>query len=452
MCMTVSSANQTQLARVAIKKHLSAPGLFSRLRTAFSGIKQLQKSSRGRPPEFSLTDCLMSGLAMFSLKFVSLLQFDQESREETTAHNLHSLFGVTAVPSDTQMRERLDNVDPTELRPAFKQLFAALQRGKALEDYLFLGKYYLVSQDGTESFSSDKIHCTSCCQRHHKDGRTSYYHQLLAAVVVHPDHREVFPLCPEPITKQDGGKKNDCERNASFRLLQHIRREHPHLSLVVTSDALNANGPYIRHLLNLNMHYIIVVKPDGNKTLFNWLHGISLEQHRLVLRDGCTYHFKFYNGVPLNDAHHNLSVNYFQLDLVDKKGELHHFSWITDLHITKENLYELSRGGRAKWKIENETFNTLKNQGYNFEHNFGHGEKNLWTILTLLMFLAFLVDNIQQRCCGMFQAALKKVTSKVRLWGKLRALWEGYRITSWEDVWLAIANGLKACDLVPNTC
>ena len=62
------------------------------------------------------------------------------------------------------------------------------------------------------------------------------------------------------------------------------------------------------------------------------------------------------------------------------------------------------RGGRARWKIENETFNTLKNQGYQFGHNFGHGKQNLSTIFVMLMMLAFLVDQTQELCCPLFQA------------------------------------------------
>jgi len=66
--------------------------------------------------------------------------------------------------------------------------------------------HYLLPIDGTGIFYSEKIHCKQCCEKHHKDGRITYYHQMLAAVLVHPDQKEVFPLCPEPILKQDGTK------------------------------------------------------------------------------------------------------------------------------------------------------------------------------------------------------------------------------------------------------
>jgi hypothetical protein len=85
---------------------------------------------------------------------------------------------------------------------------------------------------------------------------------------------------------------------------------------------------------------------------------------------------------------------------------------VTDLRVSTRNVYTLMRGGRARWKIENETFNTLKNQGYHFEHNYGHGEQNLSVVFAMLMMLAFLVDQTQQLCCALFRAVWAKFGSK----------------------------------------
>jgi len=101
-------------------------------------------------------------------------------------------------------------------------------------------------------------------------------------------------------------------------------------------------------------------------------------------------------------------------------GKVQHFSWITDFLLIPENVWDIMRGGRARWKIENETFNTLKNQGYHLEHNYGHGEQNLSVVLALLMMLAFLVDQVQQLCCPLFQAAWHKMKTKCHLWEELR--------------------------------
>jgi hypothetical protein len=105
----------------------------------------------------------------------------------------------------------------------------------------------------------------------HKDGRISYYHQVLGAVIAHPDQTEVIPICPEPILKKDGAQKNDCECNASKRLLEDFRREHPHLKVILCEDALSANGPHLELLNKLNIRFIINVKLDGNKSLFDWV-------------------------------------------------------------------------------------------------------------------------------------------------------------------------------------
>ena len=93
------------------------------------------------------------------------------------------------------------------------------------------------------------------------------------------------------------------------------------------------------------------------------------------------------------------------------------------------------RTGRARWKIENETFSTLKNQGYCFEHNFGHGNKNLSTVFAFLMMLAFLIDQIQQRCCKLFQQAQTKAKRPIYFWEKVRALFLDYFLKDWETLY-----------------
>jgi hypothetical protein len=264
---------------------------------------------------------------------------------------------------------------------------------------------------------------------------------MLAGVVVHPDQAEVFPFCPEPISKADGSVKNDCERSAMGRFLTCFRQEHPHLKVIFTYDALSANGPCLKRIKKSGSHFIVGVKPDGNKSLFEWLKGIKLEGHEVKTRDG-SVELKFFNKIPLNDTHADMEVNYFECLVKNKNGKITgHFSWVTDLAVTQDNVYQLSKGGRARWHIENETFNTLKNQGYHFEHNFGHGYKHLSHVFGLLMFLAFLIDQVQQKCCALFQAALKRAKNKKRLWRKLIALFTEFYIQSWEDLWKWIAGG-----------
>ena len=433
-----------------LRKSLSAPGLLATLRMCFRRVPDHRAGS----PSIALVDALMSGLAVFGLKCPSLLQFDRERRESAVAHNLRTLYAVKKVACDTQMREILDGVASGRLRSGFKALFSSLQRGKALEPYQYLGGHYLLSLDGTGYFSSNAVHCDHCCVKKNRRGEETYYHQLLGAVIVHPNRREVIPLAPEPITRADGLNKNDCERNAAKRLLRHIRREHPHLKLIVVEDALAANGPHIGLLKELGMRFIIGVKPGDHTALFEEVEKRAcrqeLEEWVFVDEEKVIHKFRFGNGLSLNRQQPDVSVNFLEYWEV-RNGKTRHFTWITDIPLSQSLVFAIMKGGRARWKIENETFNTLKNQGYHFEHNYGHGHRHLATNLSLLMMLAFLVDQIQALCCPLFQQALHSQQAKIRLWGKMRAFFTSFYIEDWELFFIAITKGQSRQDLIPDT-
>jgi hypothetical protein len=400
------------------RRHLSADALHRMLQVSFDQIPDHRPK-----PDIPLRDALLSAFAMFSLKDPSLLAFDARRSEG----NLGRLYGIGQVPSDTRMREILDPLDPARLRPVFNDVFRELQRGKALEPLVFHEGCYLLALDGTGYFSSPTIHCDSCLEKvNRKTGEVTYAHQMLGAAIVHPDFREVIPLAPEPIIKQDGTTKNDCERNAAKRLLRKIRQEHPHLKLIVIEDGLASNAPHIRELLSLDMHFLLGVKPGDHAFLFEQLIAAYDADRVSILsgktEDGGRYSISFTHQLPLNESNPDLLVNFLQYIEETPDGEPRKlFSWVTDLTITRRHAVHLVRGGRARWKIENETFNTLKNQGYQFEHNFGHGRQNLSVVFAMLMMLAFLVDQTQQLCCPLFRAVWQKFGSKRSLWEKLRS-------------------------------
>ena len=419
------------------RKHLSADALIQILHDEFETLSDPNPT----PDTISLTDALLSGFAMFSLKDPSLLAFQERRNDD----NLRSLYRIRQVPSDTYVRTLLDDIQPERFRPPFRAVFRQLQRGKLLEPFVFFHDCYLVSLDGTEYFASDKIHCASCLQRQGKDGKTTYYHQMLSASLIHPDHREVIPLMPEPIIKQDGTTKNDCERNAAKRWLEKFRKDHPHLHVIVTEDGLSANGPHILELKRHGVHFILGVKAGDHKPLFQRMESAFQEgkAHTLTLEDTKTHvlhHFRWLVQVPLNDSHPDLLINFLEYWEISSAGTKY-FSWVTDLPLTPETVFTVMRGGRARWKIENETFNTLKNQGYHFEHNFGHGKQHLSVVFALLMMLAFLVDQVQQLCDPLFRAAWKKCTSKRQLWEEMRTLFRGYLLNSFRELYEALVIG-----------
>ena len=426
------------------RKYLSADALFHLVRSGFATIPE----PRAEDGDISLTDTLMSAFAMFSLKAPSLLAFDKERTEG----NLHTIYGIQHAPCDTYMRERLDPVSPQGLRPVFKSVFRQRQRGKALEPMVFLEGHYLLALDGTEYFSSQTIHCASCLQKVHHNGAITYFHQMLGAALIHPDMRAVIPLMPEPIVKSDGMAKNDCERNAAKRFIAKLRQDHPHLKFIVTEDSLSSNAPHIETLQMYGLHYILGVKEGDHTYLFQQLRAAE-HDGRVTLYErhdraaGVLHRFRFVNDLPLNASHPALRINFIEYWEIGAT-KVQHFSWVTDLRVSKRNVYRLMRGGRARWKIENETFNTLKNQGDHFEHNYGHGTQNLSVGFAMLMMLAFLVDQTQQLCCALFQAVWTKLGSKRLVWERMRSLFYTYRLDSMRELWEALWYGFEKTRLI----
>ena len=415
------------------RKHLSAAGLLSEARRLFAKIPEQSGC------DIALVDHLMSGLALFGLKYPSLLQFENDRREETTRANLKALYGIERAPSDTRFRERLDELDPRHLRPLYKALLAQLQRGKGLEG-IRLPRWALPAlarRHGIFLFLNDPLPAVrgeAPPQRHHHllspDARRA---------PAHPDRSEVFPLAPEPILKRDGARKNDCERNAAKCLLTDLRREHPHLKLIVIEDGLASNAPHIRQLQALDLRFILGAKQSDHTLLFDWVAATpETAEATFTNEKGFRHRFRYLNGAPLNDANFDLEVNFLEYWEHAPDGTVTHFSWVTDIPIHENNLMTFMRGARARWKIENETFNTLKNQGYHFEHNFGHGNNHLSTVLMHLMMLAFLIDQIQQHGCRLFQAAVTAAQGKTRLWRKLRSRFDLCLIPDWETLYRSI--------------
>jgi hypothetical protein len=418
---------------------ISASSLIQTVRARFATLEDHRAANK----TISLSDALMSGFAMFSLKDSSLLEFDQ--RRQAKDENLKAVYGIEHIPCDTHLRTILDSVEPAGLRPIFKDILRLVERNHFLTQMVFMNKYYLLSLDGSGYYGSSKVHCASCLQKQHKNGETTYAHQLLAAAIVHPDQAVVIPLAPEPIVKQDGDTKNDCERNAAKRFLAHLRQDYPNLPLIITEDALSANAPHIQALQTYQLHYILGVKEGDHAFLFDYVEKAHQAGQTTVYEQpgrGVIHRYRFINQAPLNAAHPDLRVNFIEYWEISPT-QTQHFCKITDFTVTKFNVLELMRGGRTRWKIENETLNTLKNQDYHLEHNYGHGHQHLSLVLVGLMMAAFLVDQVQQLASSLFQAVLKKEGSRKRLWTHLRALFYTLPFSSLDDILRALLYGYQ---------
>lgn len=417
------------------KKHLS----FSALRDALAARFDKIADHRAGSVIYSLKDCLMSAFAMMFFQDPSMLAFQRRMQEDLQESNLKNIFHVKEIPADTQLRDTIDEIDPKEIEPVFTDYFRSLQRGKHLNNFLVLDDHYLVVLDGSQYFSSEKICCPSCLFKEKSNGKTLYYHQILQAAMIAPHMRQVIPLPPEPIKNEDGTVKQDCEINASKRLVKKLRAAHPKLKIIIGGDGLYSKQPFIDELNDALMSFVLVAKPGDHTVLFEWVNEIREMGELSVLKskdaNGSTHRYEWTNGVALNGRSDSDNVNFIEYSITRKDGKItYRNSWVTDIEVSSDNVVELVRIGRARWKIENECFNTLKNQGYHLEHNFGHGKKNLSYNLFLLNLLAFYCHQIFELTDQRYRDSRTRCSSRVGYWQLIKNAIQLILFKDWEHL------------------
>lgn len=417
-----------------VKKHLSFVALRSQLSQCF---RQIDDGRQQAKVDHCVHDCLMSAFAMMFFQDPSMLDFQKRLQEKSHSSNLSAIFQVQSVPKDSQLRYVLDQVPTQKLFPIFSDWLHRLQRSKHLFRYTFLDRYYLVTVDGSQYFSSSTIHCPGCLRSTSK-GHTRYYHQILQAAIVHPRMRQVLPLAPEPIRNTDGDKKQDCEINAGKRLVANLRKRHPRLTIIIVGDGLYSKQPFVDDVKTAGMSFILVAKPDDHKVLFQWVAELLAlgggDSLAFTDDNGRLHRYQWVNNVPLNDSKDADEVNFFQYELIRNDKITYRNSWVTDIPVNAHNLVELVNGGRARWKIENETFNTLKNQGYHLEHNFGHGSRYLSMNFFMLNLLAFFMHQIFELTDRLYQQCRLKSSSRKEYFALLRHMFQMVLFRNWQHL------------------
>jgi hypothetical protein len=267
---------------------------------------------------------------------------------------------------------------------------------------------------------------------------------MLCAALVHPAQSAVFVVDVEPIVRQDGATKNDCERNAAKRLQANFAVQYSEkmkkYNFLFVEDALYANIPNLQCLRSNGHNYILNVKPDSHKTLFARIESKRKTKELQTythIEEGITHRFEYLNKVQLCDTG-DLQVNFVQYQQTDKKGLTTTFTWVTDISLEDNKLMQVMRAGRARWKIENEAFNTLKNLGYHFEHNFGHGKDHLSTMFAYLMLLAFYIDQLVEYACHIFQEIKKNLKTKLKFWQSIKSVFHTTKVESFLHIYTII--------------
>lgn len=397
----------------------------------------------GTNTQYTMADFGLAAFSVFFMQSPSFLEHQRHLAKERGRSNCETLFGMTKIPGDSQIRAKLDPVEPSRFHPMFDDVLDELQRSGGIDAFRRLNGHVLIALDGTQYHSSYKVHCDSCSTRLHGNGKTEFHHGLLAATLVAPGHNRVVPLIPEFIVPQDGHDKQDCESRAVRRWLDAHGARYAPLKPIMLGDDLFSRQPICEAVLAAGAHFLFVCKPASHPAIeaFRW--GVVLDELKLKVKRGrhrFTYRYQWMNGVPLRGDENAIAVNWLTIEMIDPTGKVtHRNSFITDLPVDRGNVAEMAACGGARWKIENESFNTLKNQGYHLEHNFGHGSRNLSAVLTTLNLLAFACHTICALAIPLWRAATEAIGTRKRFFEHLRSITVFLVFSDWEDVLATLA-------------
>jgi hypothetical protein len=413
--------------------------LITELKGVCAGLPDPRKGPR-RDNEYTLADIGLSAFSVFFMGSPSFLGHQRALAEGHGRSNCQTLFGMTAIPTDAYIRQMLDGAPPTAFDPLF---FKAAETDGVLDPFRRLDGRVLIALDGTECFCSRKIHCPRCSTRKRSDGGTEYFHAFLGASIVAPGHQQVLPLPPAFIAPQDGAEKQDCERNAAKRwLMRHGPAVRP-LRPVFLGDDLFACQPIATAVQQAGGNFIFTCKPTSHQTITEYLTGAELEAHRqsVVIRGKrTTTIWRWLSAVPMRATDDALIVNWLSVEILNGKGKRTYYnSFITDLPVTAANVAELAACGRARWKIENETFNVLKTNGYNLEHNFGHGKETLAAVLVTLNLLAFAFHTAARLAVLAWREAVLARGATYRFFEHLRTVTAYVVFETWDHLLRSIA-------------
>ena len=212
---------------------------------------------------------------------------------------------------------------------------------------------------------------------------------------------------------------------------------------IYLGDDLASRQPTCEAVRAVDAHFLFTAKPSSHQTLYEWLDGADVPAFEQRIKQGArfvTHRYRWLEAVPLRDGRYAMVVNWLEIEIVVSETRIQHDpagkvtyrnSFVTDLPVNKGNVAELAACGRSRWKIENETFNTLKTKGYNLEHNFGHGKDHLSALLATMNLIAFAMHTVADLVDAAWKAARAAVGTRKRFFEELRVITTYLVFPSW---------------------
>jgi hypothetical protein len=392
------------------------------------------------------------GLGLFLCKLSSRRQLDYQFNTDGPAvlDNFNRLAGTAqdSRPVNQTLEYFLEKIGDAPIAGLRRRMVQRLIRMKALDPARLQGRY-VVLIDGSGYLVFGSKHCDHCLTR--RQGETTLYmHQVLEAKLLGPGGT-VVSIATEFIDNSDlegvpagtgeEQRKQDCELKALRRLMAGLRKQFPQLRIVVDGDSLFACGEGFQIAKDYKSDYIYVFKSGRTPALwqeFQELLRLCPDQRvEQTTPQGVHQVYRWVNGLEYTDSDgRDWTLNAIECTETDKDGNKSVWSWVTSLEVNHQTVVEVAtRGGRERWRTENEGFNTQKNSGLNLEHAYSH---TCWAAYYFLLQIAHLLLQLVEK--GSLLRHLAREQGKrtaVDLFGSLKnmaqRLLESLRYRRWPD-------------------
>ena len=387
---------------------------------------------------FPMSCLFFVGVLLFLLRLGARRQVGLSLRNGHATANIAALFNVPCAPHGDTLDATYRRVQVGDVQEAQCRCIDALVRRKVLDPFRLLTLYLVVAADGSEVASFSKPHCPHCLHQTH-EGKTTYSHKVLEAKIVTPTGL-AFSLMTEFIENEAPDvKKQDCELRAFYRLADRLARRFPRLPIVLTLDGMFAVGPVFELCRQHRWDFVIVLKDGDLPSVEREFEALDkLEPRRLRVRSGpnetIEQTFRWQNDIDYVDTNrkeHTLGV----VECVDRRTEVDDthktrtFKWVTSLRLSKHNVSAIANdGGRIRWRIENEGFNTQKNGGYGLEHVYSK-DPNAAKVFYLLLQVAHTVHQLIESASLLRHAARGDPPTGVDLARRLFEAWRNALIS-----------------------
>ena len=321
----------------------------------------------------------------------SMRKTSEEFNTKTAIENIGKLCHqkLEELPYWETINNYLKRVEPNELQKVVEKLVYGLIRSRAFEHGRIRDQHWQIIIDGTQIVSSQRELDGNYIFKVHNKGKeneyTEYCYYVLEAKIVLGYNIVVSIMSEFVENKEEEYQKQDCERNASIRLMERLKKAFPRLPICISGDSLYAYQGFFQRCGAYGWRFLVRFKSGSIPTVEEEYNALKKLQNNQIEQSGYCYDFVTgidYQGIPLNYAHY-----------AEQCGGI--FNFITDLPLTRKNIASTVFYGRRRWSIENNGFNTQKNHGYFIEHLFSHNcqaMKNHYYLIQIAHMISQIMD------------------------------------------------------------